>query len=248
MKGVIMEQFGSQTIREIVTQNYRTAAVFEKYSLDFCCKGGRTIDDACKEKNINAEAVMEELRNLNGGPEADLQRFNQWNADFLTAYIVENHHGYIRAVVPAMLAHTRKVAMVHGERHPEMVRAAELFATVAADLMNHMQKEEMMLFPFIVSLYRSMSDKAPVPSAPFGSVNNPIAMMEHEHDAAGTMMYEIRELTKNYVPPEDACTTYRVTLQELKEFEHDLHRHVHLENNILFPKAKAMEAKLEMAS
>ena len=244
-KEILMEQYNSQTIKEIVTQNFRAASVFEKYSLDFCCKGGRTITDACKEKNLDPSPIFTELQSLNNAADNTVQRFNQWSPDFLVSYIIENHHAYIRQVIPSLLAHTRKVASVHGERHPEMIRTADIFAVVADEMMSHMHKEEQMLFPYIAALFNSLQDKAPVPRSPFGSVSNPIAMMEQEHDAAGSMMYEIRELTNSYALPDDACTTYRVTLQELKEFEHDLHQHVHLENNILFPKAAQMEEILQ---
>ena len=240
-----MEQYNSQTIKEIVTQNFRAAAVFEKYSLDFCCKGGRTITDACREKNLDPTSIITELQTLNKTANDSSQRFNQWSPDFLVTYILENHHAYIRQAIPSMLAHTHKVAMVHGERHPEMKKAADIFGVVADDLMNHMHKEEQMLFPYIVALFHSLHDKTPMPGTPFGSVNNPIAMMEQEHDSAGSMMYEIHELTNSYAVPDEACTTYRVTLHELKEFEYDLHQHVHLENNILFPKAARMEEMLQ---
>jgi len=243
-KEIPMELYNSQTIKEIVTQNFRTAAVFEKYSLDFCCKGGVTIADACKEKNIDPSSVISELQTLNEAADNSSQRFNQWSPDFLVSYIVENHHAYVREAIPSLLAHSRKVAYVHGERHPEMKKVADIFGVVADEMTSHMHKEERMLFPYIVALFNSSHDKSSVPHAPFGSVCNPIAMMEHEHDSAGSLMYEIRELTKSYIVPEDACTTYKVTLAELKEFEHDLHKHVHLENNILFPKAIKLEQEL----
>lgn len=239
-----MSTYESLTIKEIVTQNYRAASVFEKYSLDFCCKGGVTISDACKEKHIDPASIITALHTLAEVPEESLHRFNQWSIPLLVSFIVENHHTYVKQTIPSMLAHTKKVAAVHGERHPEMIAVAENFAVVANEMMNHMHKEERMLFPYIMALYDALHDKAPVPHSPFGTVRNPIAMMEQEHDAVGSLMYEIRNVTHNYAIPADACTTYRVTLQELKEFEHDLHQHVHIENNILFPKAAEMEEKL----
>lgn len=239
-----MYNYEVQTIKEIVTQNFKTAAVFEKYSLDFCCKGGVTIADACKEKQINPATVIADLEQLTDAADSISQRFNEWNAEFLATYIVENHHSYVRQAIPALVAHTQKIASVHGGRHPELKQVAAIFTDVANDMISHMHKEEMILFPYVVALYRSSQDKAPVPRAPFGTAKNPIAMMEQEHESAGSMMYEIRELTNNYAIPDDACTTYRVALQELKEFERDLHQHVHLENNILFPKAVALEEML----
>lgn len=244
IKGTDMQPFASQTIKEIVTQNFRTASVFEKYSLDFCCKGGVTIHDACREKQIDPSTVITDLLALNTAEDASSQRFNQWDTDFLATYIIENHHAYVRQAIPALLAHTQKVAAVHGERHPEMKQVGNLFGVVANEMISHMHKEEHILFPYIVSLARTAKEKRSTSGSPFGSIRNPIHMMEQEHESAGSLMYEIRELTNNYAIPGDACTTYRVTLKELQEFEHDLHQHVHLENNILFPKATRIEEDL----
>lgn len=239
-----MQQYDSQTIKEIVTQNFRTASVFEKYSLDFCCKGGVTIADACRDKQIDPSVVIADLQTLNTSDDSSNQRFNRWEEDFLATYIIENHHAYVRQAIPPLITHTRKVASVHGERHPEMKDVADIFGVVANEMISHMHKEEHILFPYIVSLARTAKEKRSMSGSPFGSVRNPIRMMEQEHESAGSLMYEIRELTKNYAAPDDACTTYRVTLKELQEFESDLHQHVHLENNILFPKATKIEEDL----
>lgn len=236
-----MNTFDTSTIKDIVTHNFRAASVFEKYSLDFCCKGGKTIAAACNEKNIDPSVVIAELQTLNDAVDTSSQRFNRWDVEFLASYIVENHHAYVRQSIPVLLAHTQKVAMVHGDRHPEMKKAADLFGVVAQDMIHHMHKEEQMLFPAIAAVARAQREGTTFHPMPFGSVKNPIAMMEREHDSAGSLMFEIRELTSNYTVPEDGCTTYRVTLQELKEFELDLHQHVHLENNILFPKSIGLE-------
>lgn len=239
-----MQQFASQTIKEIVTENFRTASVFEKYSLDFCCKGGVTIADACREKHIDPSVVIADLLALNNAGDRPSQHFNRWEADVLATYIIENHHAYVRQAIPSLIAHTQKVALVHGVRHPEMKRVADLFGVVANEMISHMHKEEHILFPYIVSLERAAKEKKSASGSPFGSVRNPIRMMEQEHESAGSLMYEIRELTRQYAVPGDACTTYRVTLKELQDFEHDLHQHVHLENNILFPKATTLEEQL----
>ena len=239
-----MYNLDTTTIKEIVTHNFRAASVFEKYSLDFCCKGGKTIAAACNEKQLDPSVVINELQTLNDAVDTSSQRFNRWDVDFLASYIVENHHAYVRQSIPVLIAHTQKVAMVHGERHPEMKKTADLFGVVAQEMIQHMHKEEQILFPAIAAVARAKREGSSLPSLPFGSVKNPIALMEQEHDSAGTIMFEIRELTSNYTVPEDGCTTYRVTLQELKEFELDLHQHVHLENNILFPKSIALEEQL----
>ncbi len=237
-------QLETLTIKEIVTQDFQTAAVFEKHSLDFCCRGGKTIDEACKEKGIAPESVYAELTRIAPSAQAETSRFKQWSPDFLIDYIVTNHHAYVSKMIPVIFAHTQKVASVHGERHPEVIRIAEIFQGVAEELTRHMQKEELMLFPYIKHLVDVKKNSTPFRRPPFGTAQNPIRMMMQEHQQAGDEMYEIRALSNSYAPPEDACTTYRVTYQELQEFERDLHQHVHLENNILFPAAVQIEESI----
>lgn len=239
-----MKRFQHSTLKSIVTEDFRAAAVFEKYSLDFCCGGGITIDEACSKKNIDPRPVYEELGNLDANPKGDTPHFSAWPADELITYIVNVHHRYVREAIPPLLAHTQKVAAVHGERHPEVVAIAQHFETVAKDMMAHMMKEEHVLFPYIAQLVKVKRGGEVLGNPPFGTVQNPIRMMEAEHQAAGDELAEVRMLTNNYVPPEDACMTYRVSFKELQQFEEDLHRHVHLENNILFPKAMEIEEVL----
>lgn len=238
-----MNTADSTTIREIVSHDFRTAAVFEKYSLDFCCKGGKTVAAACGERNIDPAPLLAELRAVTAAGPSDEPRFAEWEADDLTVYIVDRHHAYVRTALPSILAHARKVASVHGERHPEMKEVADIMGVVANDMQHHMLKEERILFPYIEALAGAVRAGASFAASPFGTVRNPIAMMEQEHESAGSLMEEVRRLTAGYTLPEDGCTTYRVTLQELEEFERDLHRHVHLENNILFPKGIALEER-----
>lgn len=243
-----MTTIAQQTIGEIVAENFRTAAVFQRYDIDFCCRGQRTIDEACADKNIDAGAVRQSIAEvLASGPDAGT-KFGDWDLEFLGNYIVKNHHEYVRRMIPVLRIHTQKVASVHGDRHPEVVEVAAHFEAVATELTNHMEREEQMLFPYIASIERARINNMPIPRAPFGSVGNPIARMEQEHRFAGDEMAVIRQLTNNYTPPEDACTTYRVAFKELADFESDLHRHVHLENNILFPKAVALEADATAAA
>jgi regulator of cell morphogenesis and NO signaling len=237
-------QLENLTIKEIVTQNFQAAAVFEKHSLDFCCRGGKSIEEACREKGILSEVVYQELGQLNSTANAETSRFFLWPPEFLIDYIVTNHHTFVASMIPVILAHTQKVASVHGERHPEVVRIAEIFSGVAQDLTRHMQKEELMLFPYIKHIAVSSRSNSALRTPPFGTAQNPIQMMMQEHQKAGDEMYEIRSLSNSYTPPEDACTTYRVSYQELQEFERDLHQHVHLENNILFPLAVRLESGL----
>ncbi len=228
------------TVRDIVAADFRAAAVFQRFGIDFCCGGGSTLSDACRQQNVSADDVLQALTSACAMPDARTPRFNSWDVGALISYIVSNHHAYVRQALPAIQAHTRKIAAVHGENHPELREVAGVFDEVAAEMTSHMMKEERVLFPFITALGAAAQQGAPPPSAPFGRVSNPIHMMEQEHESAGAAMARIRELTGGYAPPEDGCTTYRVTLLELEAFESDLHAHVHLENNILFPKAKEL--------
>ena len=239
-----MEDITNTTLKTIVTQDFRAAAVFEKYSLDFCCRGGKTIEEACREGGLDPAAVLRELKNLDHAGTGPDSRYAEWPLDFLADYIVNTHHTYVRGAIPVLDAHTRKIVSVHGANHPELVAIAEHFQGVASELTSHMMKEERILFPFIRAL--ALADKKPgtFTMPPFGTIRNPIAMMEAEHQDAGDALSAIRSLSAGYEPPPDACTTYRVTFQELKQFERDLHQHVHLENNILFPKAIAIEDRL----
>jgi regulator of cell morphogenesis and NO signaling len=231
-----------QTIREIVATDYRTAAVFQRHGLDFCCNGCRTIEQGCRDTGADGEALLRDLDVVLETPAAGVPRFASWDEAALVTYIVANHHAYVREAIPALLRHTHKAADVHGEHHPELVHIARLVERVAAEMTEHMEKEETVLFPFIVALADARRTNRPSPAPPFGSVRNPIRMMESDHRFVGDAMAEIRQLTDGYRPPDNACATYRVCFQELEAFESDLHAHVHLENNVLFPKATALEA------
>jgi regulator of cell morphogenesis and NO signaling len=234
--------FTAATLKSIVTEDFRAASVFETYSLDFCCRGGKTISEACAEKGIDPTVVLTDLAALKQGSGPEGPAFTEWPLDFLADYIINNHHRYVRTAIPVILTHTEKIVQVHGDHHPELRPIAGHFVAVADELTHHMIKEEQMLFPLIRSIVAAANGNSSLPGA--FSIQNPIRMMEVEHAAAGDTLFKIRELSESYTPPEDACTTYRVTYQELKQFEEDLHHHVHLENNILFPKAIALEQKL----
>jgi regulator of cell morphogenesis and NO signaling len=235
------------TIRSIVADDFRAAAVFERHGIDFCCGGHRPVAEACSERGIDPATLALELDTALASAGPDVPRFNTWDLDLLTGYIVANHHGYVREAVETLRVHTRKVADVHGDNHPEVRTIADRFEALAAELSGHMAREEQVLFPYVNGLAQARRG-GPVPSAPFGTVNNPIRMMEIEHQSAGDEMASIRTLSGGYAPPADACTTYKVTYRELQAFEADLHRHVHLENNILFPKALPLERQVRGVS
>jgi regulator of cell morphogenesis and NO signaling len=230
----------NSTIREIVAADYRAAAVFGRHGLDFCCGGNRPVAEACREAGIDAAKVVSEIEAATAEV-TDEPRVMSWPLDLLADFIVSNHHAYVRSAIETIGAHARKVASVHGENHPETVEIASRFDEIAAEMTSHMAKEEQILFPYIRRLTAAERSGGPAPRAPFGSIANPIRMMESEHQAAGDTMAAIRRLSGGYTPPDDACTTYKVTYKELEAFEADLHRHVHLENNVLFPRALQAE-------
>lgn len=223
-------------IGELVAADYRTASVFKGHGIDFCCNGNRTIGEACREKALEPGALIGVLEDVRSQANTAVAAYNSWPADLLADYIEKKHHRYVTAKVAEIAPFLGKVVRVHGERHPELKEVEALFQESAAELSAHMKKEETILFPYI----RSMMVNGAVHAA-FGTVENPISVMRHEHDIEGGRFQRIAELTGNYTPPADACNTYRVTFSLLKEFEEDLHLHVHLENNILFPKAIKME-------
>ena len=228
-------------VRDIVTADFRTAAVFQTHRIDFCCGGAQPLGAACRAAGAPAEEVLEELNRVCAGPASTVPNFAVWTPAELIDYIVSKHHAYVREALPTIAAHAEKISRVHGQRHPELVEVSRLFAAVAEDMTSHMWKEENILFPFIAALAEAEVNDRPAPVAPFGPVQNPIHMMEMEHETAGGAMDSIRDLTRDYRAPADACTTYAITLNELEAFEQDLHAHVHLENNVLFPRAIALQ-------
>lgn len=238
-----MDTIQQKTVGEIVADNYRTAQIFKKHGLDFCCGGGRTVAEACTKKGVDLETITRELEML-GENSGAADNYKDWSPDFLVDYIVNNHHNYVRNKLPEIQAYAAKVAKVHGRAHPENVKIYEKFGELAAELQDHLQKEEEILFPYIKELVTADKNSDSVKQPYFKTAANPIQMMEAEHDEAGAGMEAIRQLSNDFTPPEDACTTYRILYQNLKEFQDDLHKHVHLENNILFPRALELEKRL----
>ena len=236
-----MYSITSPTIGEMVVADYRKAEVFRKFGIDYCCGGKKSLETVCRNKSIDPAAVQKELDQLDIFPLVDLSIVETLELDQLVDYIVQKHHAYVLNSLPILYELTTKVARVHGEQHPELLKIAALFNTLAEALQLHMHKEEKVLFPFIKQMALAARNNTQIPEPFFMTVNNPIRMMEAEHDSAGENMEAIRNLTANYTPPEEACTSYRVLFANLEAFESDLHRHVHLENNLLFPNAIQME-------
>ena len=230
-------------IGDIVANDFRTAAIFKKNGIDFCCKGGRTIEDACSNKNLNPETIYRAIEELPGQNSGTID-FNLFPLDLLADYVEKTHHRYAEEKIPIIMTFLEKLARVHGERHPEFVEIRNLFAASVQDLSVHFKKEELILFPFIRNMVKAKINQEELLAPAFGTVENPVAMMMDDHSIEGDRFAKIAELTSNYNPPADACNTYRVTFAMLKEFEEDLHTHIHIENNILFPKAIRLEQEL----
>ncbi len=234
-----MDTTYQKTVGEIVADDFRTAAIFDKYGIDFCCKGNTPISVACDKKNLHVEELMQDIKKLQGNSIEKGTDFKTWTADELIDHIETKHHRYVEEKMPVILQFLNKLCKVHGDRHPELHEMLELFALSAGDLAQHMKKEEMILFPRIRKL--ASTDKE---STSLGMVISPIDMMMQEHETEGDRFAMIAKLSDNYKTPADGCTTYRVAFAMLKEFEQDLHVHIHLENNILFPMAIRMEKEL----
>lgn len=237
-----VSELSEKLVKDIVLQVQGSAEIFEKYGIDFCCGGNRTLLSACEKKGLNPEEIELELAK-NTAFKTEVLRFDNWDLDFLAQYIINNHHTYVKNAIPRLLQLVKKINSVHGERHPFLAEVQESFQMVSREMVSHMHKEEEILFKMIGVLAESKREKRR-PEIEKKIISGPINVMESEHDSAGSLTEKIRELTGNYLLPADACTTFAVTYQELEEFERDLHKHVFLENNILFPKAIELESEL----
>jgi regulator of cell morphogenesis and NO signaling len=233
-----------ETLGQIAAKDLRKAQVFKKYGLDFCCGGKKTVKEACAEKGLDVTKVEQELQQADKIPSFRPIPYNDWSPDFLADYIVNTHHSYVRKNLPDITAYAEKVKNVHSDRHPELLHIHQLVEEVHAELTAHLAKEERVLFPYIKELVAVKNNTQSLHAAQFGTVQNPINMMEMEHELAGKNLAEIRDLTDNYTLPEDACASYSLLYRLLEEFEEDLHLHIHLENNILFPNALEIEKQL----
>ena len=224
----------SKSLAQIVNENHKTAYVFEKYHLDFCCKGKRLLKQACDELKVPVEQVVAELENVTSDSKVSVD-FDKMSLSQLAEYIVLTHHDYVKKELPLIYSYLQKVASKHGDRHPEMLAVLNAFVELKEDMTEHMEKEETILFPRIrmVEFYSHENSETQINRS---YLEAPIAVMEQEHENAGELLSQMRELTNNYTLPGDACTTYKLTFAALQAFEMDLHQHIHLENNILFPK------------
>ncbi|MDP4208530.1 MAG: iron-sulfur cluster repair di-iron protein [Bacteroidota bacterium] len=226
-----MKNYKDLSLGEIVANDFRTALVFKNVGIDFCCGGKKSLQEACDEKGLKIDEIANELLELQVQPANSSQNFNSWDLGFLADYIVNTHHKYVLKNLPELVFYTQKIASVHGGHHPELLEVADLFSKINEELRQHLQKEEEILFPAIKLALITPSLETTK------TIASEIERMSTEHEFAGGAMDKINELTHGYTIPEDACNTYTVSLKLLQQFEDDLHVHVHLENNILYPKA-----------
>ncbi len=226
------------TIGEIVAANYNAAGIFRRYGLDFCCGGGITLEKACSEHNIYVEEIVNELRSLAGEFSSGSENYLAWEADYLIEHIISTHHRFVRRKTEEIAAYAGKVAQVHGDRHPENVKIYQKFISLSHELMDHLEDEEETVFPLISRIAQKRKKGEKVTDKEISELRDELLKMEDDHEGAGALIAEIRELSHDFTPPQDACATYRILYQNLEGFEKDLHKHVHLENNILFKKAE----------
>lgn len=220
-----MTQVHDTRLGDLVVANPAAARVFERFGIDYCCRGDRTLDEACERASVDPGAVADALASASAPP-AD---WSTLDAPALADHIVATHHRYLHEELPLLDALAEKVLGVHGGRHPELAEVRALVTAVRADLEPHLMKEERILFPAIHAVADGRRE------FPFGSVENPIRMMEHEHDRAGELLARLRAATRDYAVPDDACASYRSLYTRLRDLEHDTHVHIHKENHVLFP-------------
>jgi regulator of cell morphogenesis and NO signaling len=232
-----------KTVRELALENPALTRVFEKLGIDYCCGGKKSLEEACRAANLNIHQVLDSLEQASQ-PAAASEKEQKWETEplaALIAHIQNTHHQFTREEIARLGPLFQKVCSVHGTRHPELLECYEAFQGLAQELGTHMMKEERVLFPYIARMEAPLAGREPLAPAPFGSVQNPVSMMEHEHDSAGNALRAMRQASNGYSAPSDSCISYQTLYRALAAFEADLHQHIHLENNVLFPRAVAME-------
>jgi len=225
------------TIGEIVSRDFRTAKVFEDYEIDFCCGGQKTLAAACKEKGLDPEKVLREIANAKNEAVSHREDYRAWDLPFLADYIVNTHHAYLNGEMEKIAAYAHKIAEVHGDHHEEVIEIATIFDRIFIDMVKHLREEEEVLFPAIKRSYVAGAVNTTPEAGDRRIIRDSLETLYREHEEVGEAVHRIRQLSNDYEIPADVCNTFVVTYKKLKEFEDDLHKHVHLENNILFPKA-----------
>lgn len=238
-----MKVTSNSLVSEVVRENYKTAQIFEKNNIDFCCGGNIPLDKASEQANLSVQELIALIQPVMGEQDRDSKFIENLPLDHLCNYIEETHHAYINEKAPFIQQKLEKLCQVHGQNHPELFEVKDLFEGAVGNLAAHMKKEELILFPHIRNLVRAKNTRqSDVPG--IGNIIGPINVMKQEHDIEGERFRKLDKITGHYTTPDDGCNTYDVTYKELNNFEKDLHRHIHLENNILFPKALDLENEL----
>jgi regulator of cell morphogenesis and NO signaling len=235
----------TQTVRNIAAENPAAIRVFEHYGIDYCCGGRILLTEACSARNLDIDEVLACLEAAADAPVAENDDWTKKPLSALVAHIVEKHHAYVNRELPRLRVLADKVVTRHGETQSELPILESRLAQLGEELTHHQAKEEAILFPHIVSLERVAANGSAKPRGCFATIADPVAMMTQEHDHAGALIAQIRELSHNFTPPANSCPTFYAFYDGLREFEHDLYQHIHLENNILFPRAIAMESSKE---
>lgn len=236
----ITAPLAKQNIGDIVSENYHAAGVFKSHGIDFCCGGGRPLDVVCEKHGIELGAITSALENVSWKKQSGSENYSQWTPTFLIDYIINTHHNFVRLKTGEIPIYAAKVARVHGESHPENVEIFRRFSILANDLIEHLTDEEETVFPLIKRLSEKRAAGIALNEEDKLAIKTELDKMIDDHEGAGEAMAAIRELSHDFTPPEDACRTYQVLYQNLAGFEDDLHKHVHLENNILFKKAEQL--------
>ena len=231
----------TQTVREIALEQPTSIRVFEHYGIDYCCGGRKPLAEACAASSLEVDAVLAALENAAKGSVPTTEEWSQVSLEKLSGHIVATHHAYVKSELPRLAVLAAKVVRRHGDTQSELSQIQTKLAQLDEELSQHMAKEEAVLFPYVVRLERALKTGSAMPHGCFGTVANPIAMMTAEHDAARAFLAEIHQLSNHYATPAGACPTYHALYDGLKEFEQDLHQHIHLENDILFPRAILLE-------
>ena len=232
----------TKTVRDYAIETPQTIPVFEKLGIDFCCGGNRPLDEACAAAHLNLDSVLKSLEMALAEPVRPSDReLRAGSLAELMSHIVKTHHVYVRTQIPEISKLAQKVYGKHGANHPELETIRNVFQALGEELMSHLMKEENILFPYIERMEEAVIQGDPILPPPFGTVANPVRMMKHEHDDAGVALKSLRETSHAYTPPADACVSFQALYTALANFEKDLHQHIHLENNVLFPRAQEME-------
>lgn len=230
------------TVKDVLQEYPASILVFERYGMDYCCGGKKSLELACRKKNIDLGTVMAEIESSRSDSALQKNRAHTWSAEFLANYICENHHAYLRNIIPSLQQRLEKVAMRHGQAEPYLFEVKDKFNAFAEELTSHMFQEEEVLFPYVKRLSRASASGQTLPPPTFGSIQSYIEQFETEHDEAGRALESLELLTNSFTPPPGACNTYKSSFESLRELRDDMHQHIHLENNILFGKSRNLEA------